>query len=90
MTVFAMHGYRNGSTTQIAAVAGVSPAQIFYYFPTKEAVLEAVLDRRDHLADEVAGPATQRPARNPARDPEDCREQRVDARIHQPLLTLGR
>ena len=65
MTIFATHGYRNGSTTQIAAVAGVSSAQIFYYFPTKEAVLEAVLDRRDHLADEVAGPAPSDPREVP-------------------------
>ena len=64
-TIFGKHGYRNGSTTQIAAVAEVSSAQIFYYFPTKQAVLEAVLDRRDHLADEVAGPAPRDPREIP-------------------------
>lgn len=65
MTVFAIRGYRNGSTTHIAAVAGVSPAQIFYHFATKEAVLKAVLDRRDHLADEVAGPPPSDPREIP-------------------------
>jgi AcrR family transcriptional regulator len=64
--IFGKHGYRNGSTTQIAALAEVSSSQIFYYFPTKQAVLEAVLDRRDRLADEVAGPALGDPREVPS------------------------
>jgi len=66
MTVFAENGYRNGSTSQIAALAAISVPQIYYYFPTKEAVLGAVLEARDRVSDEVAGPDPGDPSDIPA------------------------
>ena len=56
MIVFGTQGYQNGSTTQIAALVGISATQVFYYFPSKVAILDAVLRRRDDIADEVAPP----------------------------------
>jgi AcrR family transcriptional regulator len=54
--IFAERGYRNGSTAEIASRAGISSAQVYYYFPTKDDLLHAVLDHRDRIADELAGP----------------------------------
>lgn len=51
---FAENGYNSGSTQQIAVRAGLSSAQIFYYFPKKEDLLHAVLDHRDVVTDSIA------------------------------------
>ena len=56
--VFAERGFRNGSTAEIAQRAGISSAQVFYYFPNKEALLTAVLERRDAIVDLVAASVT--------------------------------
>jgi AcrR family transcriptional regulator len=56
LDVFAVSGYRGGSLRDIAARAGISEAGILHHFPNKAALLEAVLERRDELAEElVAG-----------------------------------
>lgn len=44
---FGTLGYRTASLVQIAADCGVSRAGLVHYFPTKEALLAAVLDERD-------------------------------------------
>ncbi|MDR6200625.1 AcrR family transcriptional regulator [Microbacterium sp. SORGH_AS428] len=44
---FGTVGYRQASMSQIAADCGVSRAGLFHHFPTKESLLEAVLDERD-------------------------------------------
>lgn len=54
---FSEKGFRNGSTSEVAARAGISGAQVFYYFRTKEELLRAVLSHHDAVADEIAGPA---------------------------------
>ncbi|MFB9376677.1 TetR/AcrR family transcriptional regulator [Kineococcus gynurae] len=41
---FAAHGYARASTAQICRAAGVSSGTFFHYFPTKAAVLVAVLE----------------------------------------------
>jgi len=43
--LFARHGFAGTSTREIAARAGLRQASLFHYYPRKEAILEAVLDR---------------------------------------------
>lgn len=48
----ARNGYERTSTAQICAAAGVSSGTFFHYFPTKAAVLVAILDGwLDHTRD---------------------------------------
>ncbi|GAA5202085.1 TetR/AcrR family transcriptional regulator [Microbacterium jejuense] len=49
---FSAHGYRGASLVQIAADCGVSRAGLVHYFPTKESLLEAVLEERDRVDSE--------------------------------------
>jgi AcrR family transcriptional regulator len=51
--VFATGGYRTASVVQIAAACGVTRAGLLHHFPTKEALLEAVLSERDRRAAEL-------------------------------------
>ncbi|MFF4121231.1 TetR/AcrR family transcriptional regulator [Streptomyces sp. NPDC001714] len=46
-TAFGQVGYRNASMVQLAAACGVSRAGLLHHFPTKESLLEAVLETRD-------------------------------------------
>ncbi|WP_062517805.1 TetR/AcrR family transcriptional regulator [Demequina gelatinilytica] len=46
---FAAGGYRSASMVQIAAACGVSRAGLQHHFPTKEALLTAVLEERDRI-----------------------------------------
>lgn len=55
--VFAHHGYRAGTIQLIAKEAGLSQAGLIHHFPTKEAILLAVLEHRDVGDREVVGPA---------------------------------
>jgi AcrR family transcriptional regulator len=45
--VYAEAGYHGSSLREIARRAGITHAGLLYYFPTKEALLAAVLERRD-------------------------------------------
>ncbi len=45
--LIARNGSRGTSLAEIAAEAGVTQGGLLYHFPTKEAMLNAVLDRRD-------------------------------------------
>jgi len=60
------HGYDGASTNRIAAAAGVSPGSLYQYFPNKDAIVAAVIDRySDALAASVASTlarSLQRPA----------------------------
>lgn len=47
LEAFSAGGYRNASMVQIAAQCGVSRAGLAHHFPTKEALLAAVLQERD-------------------------------------------
>lgn len=47
----ARNGSRGTSLGEIAAEAGVSQAGLLYHYPTKEELLNAVLDRRDEAED---------------------------------------
>jgi len=43
--VFAERGYAGATTREIAARAGIGKRMLFYYFPSKDAVYRAVLER---------------------------------------------
>lgn len=43
--VFAEHGFRGATTSQIAERAGIPKANLHYYFPTKEALYRMVVER---------------------------------------------
>ena len=45
LDVFSQHGFRGATLDQIADVAGLSKPNLLYYFPSKEAVHKALLDR---------------------------------------------
>jgi AcrR family transcriptional regulator len=47
VSVYAEAGYHGSSLREIARRAGITHAGLLYYFPTKEALLAAVLERRD-------------------------------------------
>jgi AcrR family transcriptional regulator len=47
IAVYAEAGYHGSSLREIAKRAGITHAGLLYYFPTKEALLAAVLERRD-------------------------------------------
>lgn len=50
---FSVAGYRNASMVQIAAQCRVSRAGLAHHFPTKEALLAAVLEERDRINGEL-------------------------------------
>ncbi|WP_062520943.1 TetR/AcrR family transcriptional regulator [Demequina silvatica] len=50
---FSAGGYRGASMVQIAAACGVSRAGLQHHFPTKEALLAAVLEERDRVNGEL-------------------------------------
>jgi len=43
LEVFSLHGFRGATIDQIAEVAGLSKPNLLYYFPSKEAVHQALL-----------------------------------------------
>jgi AcrR family transcriptional regulator len=51
--VFAANGYKAGSLTMVAELAGIRPAGILHHFGTKEQLLLAVLRDRDDRFDET-------------------------------------
>lgn len=53
--VFASDGYRRGSLRNIAERVGISEAGVLHHFSNKEALLESVLLRRDHVAQQRFG-----------------------------------
>src|SRR5215217_3695020 len=48
--VFSAHGYSGGSLRQIAKDIGVSVTSVMHHFPSKELLLEAVLEYADSQA----------------------------------------
>lgn len=61
--VYSKHGFRGATTRLIAAEAGVNEVTLFRTFGSKGALLEAVLEKNDSVADV-------RPLPNPPVDPE--------------------
>lgn len=55
------HGYDGASTNRIADAAGISPGSLYQYFPNKDAIVEAVIDRfSDDLSARVAAGVSER------------------------------
>ncbi|WP_202864133.1 TetR/AcrR family transcriptional regulator [Mycobacterium sp. MFM001] len=53
-TVLIERGYDDATTNRIAEAAGISPGSLYQYFPNKETIIAAVIDRyTDHIADRV-------------------------------------
>lgn len=61
--LFGEVGYRSASLREIAARCGISHPGLLHHFPTKEALLEAVLVRRDAVSEERFGVVRARGAR---------------------------
>jgi AcrR family transcriptional regulator len=59
--VLIAHGYQGASTNRIAAAAGISPGSLYQYFPNKDAIAAAVIDRySDSLSARVAATVAER------------------------------
>ncbi|KQN39210.1 MULTISPECIES: TetR/AcrR family transcriptional regulator [unclassified Frigoribacterium] len=54
--VFSTKGYVGGSLRDVADVVGMSQTSLLHYFPSKSALLLAVLERRDTVSDRSAEP----------------------------------
>src|SRR5689334_15453973 len=55
------HGYDGASTNRIATAAGISPGSLYQYFPNKDAIAAAVIDRySDELSARVAARVSER------------------------------
>jgi TetR/AcrR family transcriptional regulator len=63
LDVFSAHGFRGATLDQIAEAAGLSKPNVLYYFPSKEAIHEALLT--DLLADWLAPLEALDPAGDP-------------------------
>ncbi len=52
MHCFIEKGFHSTSTAEICKAAGMSPGNLFHYYPTKYAIIEAIaeLDENDHKA----------------------------------------
>ena len=55
VAVYAETGYHGSSLREIARRVGITHAGLLYYFPTKESLLAAVLERRDARDSEREG-----------------------------------
>lgn len=53
ISVFAAHGYHGGSLREIARAADLSLTALTHHFPTKPALLEAVLDETDRQGSDI-------------------------------------
>jgi AcrR family transcriptional regulator len=53
LKLFARHGFDGTSTKQIAQAAGIAEGLIFHYFPTKDDLLNAVLETRHSFIGEL-------------------------------------
>ena len=56
--VFASRGFRGATTRELAAAAGVSEGLLYRYFPSKEALYEAITS--EHIADRELHPGIDR------------------------------
>lgn len=63
--VLVNEGYEHASTNRIAAVAGVSVGSLYQYFPGKEALVAAVIDRHTRELSEVVRSAMLKVAGGP-------------------------
>ncbi len=64
LEVFALQGYDGTSVKDLAQAAGATQGLLYHYFPSKEALLEAALERHYFLPElrRIAAPDQDRPA----------------------------
>jgi AcrR family transcriptional regulator len=90
--VLTKEGYDRASTNKIAAVAGVSIGSLYQYFPSKEALVAAVIDRHMHdmlqLVREALIKAAPRPIEVAARELVSIMldAHRIDPKLHRVLV----
>ncbi len=90
--ILVKEGYDHASTNRIAQAAGVSIGSLYQYFPSKEALVAAVIDRHMQEMMQVAREALAGVASRPVEDA--ARElvrvmidaHRVDPRLHRVLV----
>ena len=76
----AEHGYEGTSTNRIADAAGISPGSLYQYFPNKDAVVVAVIDRfTDALTAQIARDLAARLDQPPAQAVRTTIESLLDA-----------
>jgi AcrR family transcriptional regulator len=89
--VLVQNGYEQASTNRIAAVAGVSIGSLYQYFPGKQALIAAVVDRHVEELARVVGDAFVRVASLPIElamreiVAAAVKAHRVDPRLHRVL-----
>ena len=90
--ILVKEGYESASTNRIAAAAGVSIGSLYQYFPSKEALVAAVVDRHMQEMLELLRAAVERVREQPVEAA--TRElvkvmidaHRVDPRLHRALV----
>ena len=90
--ILVKEGYESASTNRIAAAAGVSIGSLYQYFPSKEALVAAVVDRHMQVMLELLRAAVDRVREQPVEAA--TRElvkvmidaHRVDPRLHRALV----
>ena len=89
--VLMKEGYDRASTNKIAAVAGVSIGSLYQYFPSKEALVAAVIDRHKKEVIEVVRGALAEAATEPIVEAvrrlvaAAIRAHRIDPKLHRVL-----
>jgi AcrR family transcriptional regulator len=90
--VLVKEGYENASTNKIASTAGVSIGSLYQYFPSKEALVAAVIERHKQdmmqLFRESLAKAMSRPIEAAVRELVTVmiEAHRVDPRLHRVLV----
>jgi AcrR family transcriptional regulator len=90
--ILVKEGYDRASTNKIAETAGVSIGSLYQYFPSKEALVAAVIDRHMRETAELARSALVKVAMQPIK--EAVRElvkvsidaHRIDPKLHRVLM----
>jgi len=93
--ILVAHGFEATTTRQVAEKAGVSIGSLYQYFPSKEALITALVERQVQRVLEVCTEALQ--ARGPRPPKEVVREvalglmkaYAVNPRLHQVLISEG-
>src|SRR5512144_1137056 len=49
LQVFAQKGFARASNKDVARAAGITPGLIYHYFPSKEALLKAIIEARSPM-----------------------------------------
>lgn len=89
--ILVKEGFDKASTNRIAEVAGVSVGSLYQYFPSKEALVVAVIDRHIHAAMQLVRSALSEVAAQPIEHAIPrivavaIRAHRIDPKLHRVL-----